>query len=331
MSAGLETAGAVAERLERIAVAWFTRMNGAPSQQERRDFERWRSADPAHGRAYRAVEAAWQDADLAGAAVALEEAEKLAVYLKAIEQAKAQRRRRRAGATTVLFGAMLAGGWVWLLHPNLLEDWSADYVTAKGERRSVVLSDGSMLVMDADTAIVERFDGTERRLLLLRGTAAFDVRHSTQPFVVEAREGEARVLGTRFSVSMDGGAVAVALEQGSVQVSIPASGASTTLKAGEGVQYGNDELGMVGAVQIDEVMAWRDGRLVFENARLGDVVARVARYFPGRVVMAAASLADKRVSGSLRLDDGGAALASLSDTFGFGVARMGNTLAVIHP
>lgn len=319
------------ERLERIAVAWFTRINGAPNRQQKRDFECWRSADPAHERAYRDVEAAWQDADLAGAAVALEEADKLSVYLKAIDKARTQRRRRRLAATTVLCATMLAGGWEWFMHPNLWQDWSADYVTAKGERRSVKLADGSVVVMDADTAIAEQFGDTERRLLLLRGTAAFNVSHAARPFVVAARDGEARVLGTRFAVSIDREAVGVALEQGSLQVAIPASGASEMLKPGEGVRYSDDRLGAVDAVQIDDVMAWRDGRLVFENARLGDVVARVARYFPGRVVMAASQLADKRVSGSLRLDDGGAALASLSDTFGFGITRMGNTLAIIHP
>src|SRR5690606_22582752 len=70
-------------------------------------------------------------------------------------------------------------------------DWFAPapqhYATAVGERRTVTLEDGSVLVLNTNTAVEVRFRGNARRLALVRGEAQFDVRPDAQrPFTVTA-------------------------------------------------------------------------------------------------------------------------------------------------
>ena len=80
----------------------------------------------------------------------------------------------------------------------------ADYHTAPGESRSMMLADGSAVQLDTDIALAVRFNGQERKVELLSGEASFTVAPmqgaETRPFVVEVANGMARALGTQFMV-----------------------------------------------------------------------------------------------------------------------------------
>lgn len=318
------------DRIEREAIAWFTRMNGEPTAADRRDFERWRNADPFHDRAYRQVVAIWAAADGPSEKIAEEEAEKLSIYLDAIGKARKRRRWLNTGITTggvVL--ALVLGANIWMNHPDMLQNLSADHVTERGERRMIVLADGTSVLLDADSALSESRDVAARRVELLRGAAYFDVVSSDIPFIVKARAGETRVTGTAFSVEITDDVV-VTLERGGVTVRAEAHAGQAVLEPGQSVSYGGAGLGTVRQVLVDEALAWRNGRLVFDNARLDEVVSHIGRYRSGRIVILGASLSAHRVSGNLPLDDSDAALASLQATVGFRMNSAGG-LVVIGP
>lgn len=319
-------------RIEQEAIAWFTRINGEPSAADRRNFERWRKADPAHEEAYREVANAWAKSDALGIRAAAEEAETLKGYLDAIDGVRKRRRRLNAGiATTGVLLALVVGLNVWLQHPYMIQDLSADFVTERAERRMIVLADGSSVLLDAGSALAQQMDGTVRRVRLLRGAAYFDVKTSPVPFIVDAGHGETLVTGTAFSVEVLESDVAVTLARGHVAVSSGRDTKPAILAPGESVRYNNTGLGDVTQVPVEEVLSWRDGRLIFDGARLGDVVQQIGRYRSGRIVIIGSTLADHRVSGNLPLDDPDSALASLRATVGFLMTDMGGKLAVISP
>ena len=76
-------------------------------------------------------------------------------------------------------------------------------------------------------------------------------------------------------------------------------------------------------------MAWHGGRYVFDNARLGDVVAQIERYRPGRLVVVSRSLANHRISGSFPLADPDRALVSIQSIVGFRMIGLGGKLVLI--
>jgi transmembrane sensor len=315
---------------EREAIAWFTRMNGRPSRADRQNFEDWHKT-PVHAAAYQHVSSLWSSADGIGASLGREDKSAIAAHLKRIEEFRRRRSGRKIGTTvlSVLF-ALGVSGWLWLEKPNFLQDMRADYIAARGEQRSITLSDGSTVLLDADSAVTVEMTDKARRVDLLRGTAYFEVQPSSVPFIVDAANGHSRVLGTAFDISMTQEGANVTLAHGSLQVSLDDASTSVVLKPGESVTYGGKGLGVVGPVDIPDAMAWREGRFVFNNMRLSDVLAQIERNRDGRIVLIGETLAERRVSGSLLLADTDAALDAVQSIAGFQMQKLGRRLVIIR-
>ena len=143
-----------------------------------------------------------------------------------------------------------------------------------------------------------------------------------RPFVVLMPQGELQALGTRFLVRQEEGHARLTVLQDSVAArpvgcaapeQTRAIGADCTLerviRQGQTAQLGPDGVHHVAQAARD-ADAWRDGVLVFDNARLADVVAEFARYRRGHLGLHA-SLADRRVSGTFPLHDTDHALDAL--------------------
>ncbi|MGX1788256.1 FecR family protein [Bosea sp. NPDC055332] len=318
-------------QIEKQAIAWFTRMNGRPSAADHEDFARWLAASAAHEQHYANVQRLWTDLGPLADAVAPHDATALAGPLQKIEELRRQRRSSKVAAGVVLSLLLcVAMGWLWLERPHLFQDWQADYATARAEQRNLTLADGSTVLLDADSAITVDFTATERRVELLRGTAFFNITPGQVPFAVAARNGEARVLGTRFEVAAEDREVSVTLDSGSVEVALRDGGGRLVLKPGESVAYGAGGLGGAHAVDLAETTAWRQGRYIFTNARLADVLERIGRYRGGRILVTSGALADQRVSGNIALRDGNAALAAVQSSVGFQVTTLGR-LTLVSP
>ncbi len=314
-----------------MARGWLVTLLADPRPARQAEFEKWLRADPAHFEAYQSVEATWHAMEEPGQRLAEAEAGELAGYLEAMDRSKRNRKIiRRLGALSVVLVALLAGA-VWLERPGVIENLRADYVTERGETRSVLLADGSSVLLDADSALADAFVAGERRVKLIRGGAFFDVVPSSVPFVVEAANGEVRVMGTGFDVRLlpDGGSVT--LEHGRVLVKTDGQSDATVLQPGEQVQFGSKGIAAVRTVELGDALAWRAGRYTFYGARLADVVGEIGRYRKGRIVIATSALADERVTGSFSLGDTNEALSSLQASVGFKMRHLTGHLTIIGP
>jgi transmembrane sensor len=187
------------------------------------------------------------------------------------------------------------------------------------------------VLLGADTALDVEISDLERRVQILRGTAFFSVQPSDIPFIVSASNGEARVLGTAFDVSIAENNVTVTLEHGSLQVRADGKNEAVILKPGEEVSYNAEGIGQVQKVNLDEAMAWHEKRYVFTNARLADVINYIGRYRDGRIVVIGSDLAEQRISGSFALENTDAALASVQSIVGFNITRLSNRIVIIRP
>lgn len=312
------------------AALWFARMRAAPDPATRRGFAAWLDADPRHAEAWGVLNAAWGLAGPGSEAVLREEAAALAPLMARVRARRGRRAvRRGAGLAAVLVLLAAAAGWFAFQHPNALQNLRADAVSARGERRSLGLPDGSTVLLDADSAIAIDFGGA-RRVRLLRGAAHFDVRRDGTPFVVAAGEGETRVTGTAFDVALEEAAVSVTLERGSVRVT--AGGAPpVALVPGEQVTYAPGGIGTPRAVDLARTGAWRTGRYVFDDRPLAEVIARIEREQSGRIVVLGSRLRETRVSGAFSLAEPDRALDSLGTALGFSVHRLGRALVFVGP
>jgi transmembrane sensor len=83
-------------------------------------------------------------------------------------------------------------------------------------------------------------------------------------------------------------------------------------------------------VNIDAAMAWRQGRLVFDNVPLRDVVTELGRYRRGRIVVASPSLASRAVSGVFDTADLESALDTICRELGVKMISAGSMVTFLY-
>jgi transmembrane sensor len=203
------------------------------------------------------------------------------------------RRLRAAWAAAAAVVAVVVG----VLIPALRLP-THELVTGVGEQRTAKLDDGSMVVMNTNTRIAIEYSKAERSIRLLQGEALFVVEHDPQrPFIVYSHNARVRAVGTEFNVRDRKESVDVAVVEGVVQVTVsdsvadgsasqiplpalsaPNTKAVTRVSAGEVAHVTTGSVVAAHVPTVTDSISWRERRLVFHNATLGEVAAELNRY-----------------------------------------------------
>lgn len=283
---------ASAER-EQQALHWFTRRRADDfSAAEREAFAAW-AQQRDNAAALAAVEQLWHTLELPARRVRNADRQGL----------KKTRWPLYAAAASLLLGAGLSG----LLVPSL-HTVGSDYATAAGERREVLLADGSRLRLDSASAVDIDLDGATRTVRLRQGRVFAEVVHDGRPFVVEVDDARVQVLGTRFSVSR-GEQDEVVLLSGSVEVSTASQ--RQRLSPGQRLTLHGEQLDAPHAVDAERLLAWRDGQLRVRDVPLQQVLEQLADYQGSRLILLNGAAGQRRVSGSFNLDQADTAFDAL--------------------
>jgi len=303
---------------EQAALAWLSLLHDQPSSGDQVVFSQWLQADPAHAEAYAQAQVLWELSEGPARTLADEDALALQSYLNAMKRSRRSTLGRWSGALAMaaclLLMISLGTGWQPM---RWVDDLGADYVSAPGEIRTVTLADQSQVTLDADSAIAVDFSRGERHVQLRRGAGFFSVTHTGEPFVVDAENGQARVLGTQFEVRLQPRGAQVTVLSGRVGVTADRNAEQQILTAGQQVAYGEGSAEKSHAVDSEAQLAWRQGWLNYYKATLADVVQDLGRYYPGRIVLLNDELAARRVSGSFPSRNPQAVLSSLQGVLGF--------------
>lgn len=152
--------------------------------------------------------------------------------------------------------------------------------TPRGKDYELVLSDGTVVLLNADSKITfpTRFAG-ENRTVKLVGEAYFKVsKNKHRPFIVETGNLYTKVLGTEFNLkAYPHSDVNVTLIKGSVAVN--AEGKEVMLKPGQNAEYSEDKDIEVTTVDTEGYIQWKDGYFYFDNVPLIDVVRDLGRWY----------------------------------------------------
>lgn len=200
---------------------------------------------------------------------------------------------KSAGITLALAITFAALAW---LNPAYK---SERFATAIGERRAVLLSDGSKLLLDSGTHVDISWRLLSREVDLRAGQALFDVSSAVyRPFVVSAGLAKVEVLGTLFNVRrLDNDAVRVSLARGRVDVVAAATQAPVTLRPGQQVDSIGGQLMPVAKANASSAMAWKDDHIVFEQTPLDEAVSLLRLYRRAPIDLSDPSLAALKVTG----------------------------------
>jgi transmembrane sensor len=222
-----------------------------------------------------------------------------------------------ARRTVFAMGAVAAAAAIAVVvAPDLAPSPSTAYATGKGERSAIRLADGSKVELNSGTNLTVKLSRDARTVVLAQGQAVFDVAHDpSRPFLIQAGDRTVRVVGTQFDVRRRDGRLAVTVARGLVEVR-PAAGAggrAYRLHPGQRLEHREGvAVASVAAVEPNEVLGWRSGRLVYRGQPLSDVVADLNQQFDTPIRIEDPALAVEPISGVLVLDDQDAVLRRLA-------------------
>ncbi|MBY6310998.1 FecR family protein [Alcaligenes faecalis] len=228
----------------------------------------------------------------------------------------AARRRFLWQGATLGAVAVLGAGGVYIAQQDTVSH-ALSYTTAFGEQKTVTLPDGSEVHMNVSTELVLHYQAHRRQLTLLRGEAMFAVQSDkNRPFIVDAGKVQVEVTGTVFNVRRHAqGNVEVAVTEGSVQVS---SGPwwnrqRASLTPGMLAQGSEEQAWSVQRTDVAARTAWRQGKVVFRDQTLDEVVQEMNRYLPEPIELMDEKLKRLRMAGVFNIEDAQGFLLALQE------------------
>lgn len=311
------------------AAEWIGRLrspdlNGA----DREAFSRWLLRSPAHRAAFDTMADLWD-----GLGMLAESSTRTPAGPAGAEAPPARRRSRRS--LVISTGALAA---LLLLTLAVVFGLPGQvYETAAGEMRTVQLADGSRVTLNTDSRIRVRYGSRQRLIRLDTGSEAFfEVSPDAgRPFVVESAHGQARAVGTAFSVHAREQRSLVAVTEGRVAVTPvlrPETGTGS-------VEVAADQQLSVSAGAAPSSpeplernrLSWREGRLVYDDVPLEQVIEDLNRYMPRHMTISDPELARTRISAVLSITEQSAMLQTLSEALPLKWVQVSDQLVIIHP
>jgi ferric-dicitrate binding protein FerR (iron transport regulator) len=245
------------------------------------------------------------------------------VYASALKTTSKERynpfknsRYRWIAASVAFLLASLLG--IWVQRARIL---TIKYQTGYGEVKSLVLPDGSGVILNANTSLlVPRFGfGKTDREVVLSGEAKFTVLHtqSNQRFIVRTPERlEVEVLGTEFVVFSRKRGSKVVLNKGKVRLWSPDKGLLKPLSIVPGdVVTINPE----GTLEIKHQQAlgvhqaWEEKRFIFTNTSLREIKAILKENFGITLLVEDSLVANRTFGGTFKVNKPESLLRSLSE------------------
>lgn len=302
------------ESVTEQAAAWFVRLDaGSLSPAEHAAFTAWR-ANPANATALAQLERLWGE-------------------FSQVSQSPIAAHRPSHCWWPRLAGLAVAASVaaVMILGLDIPMRLRSDLRAGVGEMASHTLPDGSVALLDSDSAIALDFSGSHRTVRLLRGEALFTVAPDpSRPFLVETENGTARALGTRFAVRREPDSVAVTVLESHVQVRCCGDdGEMVTLSPGQQVRYSANGLESARTIDSESQTAWTRGKLIFTDWPLDKVVTELNRHFSGHILVRGELLRQRMVSGVFSATDPLAAVTGLQQALNLRRSDFGPWLVIL--
>ena len=173
----------------------------------------------------------------------------------------------------------------------------------RGGEFCLTLSDGTRVWLNSETSIqYPVVFGTKERRVFIQGEAYFEVaKDAKKPFTVQFMSSSVTVLGTSFNIRAypEEKQSQTTLAEGSVRIYSP--GSSMLLKPGEQAEVKALSGEMVKKeVEVKTYTSWKDGRFVFEQEPLENIMRTLERWYDIRVIFRDEGAKRISLSGNLK-------------------------------
>lgn len=211
-----------------------------------------------------------------------------------------------AAILTLVFGSLLYKSWQRAPHMQ-------SFTTANAEQRKLDLPDGTKVTLNSASTL--QFAQDFAREVTLTGEAFFEVAHDrAQPFLVHTANAQIKVLGTQFNVWSRQEETRVIVREGRVAFGgkEKQQGAVVELAAHQmSVLRGRAAPEPSRDVDAEYTLGWLEGRIVFEQAALTEVITELEHVYDVKIVLADSKLQANTITGSFHRKPVEAVLASI--------------------
>lgn len=195
-------------------------------------------------------------------------------------------------AAAILFIPLLIGS-LWMVVQNGTYSQSDTMITLEtplGSTLKTTLPDGTEVWQNAGTSLKypAKFNWRNRQVELV-GEAYFHVSSDKKnPFYVKTADGTVQVTGTRFDVSAfpEDTFSSVVLEEGVVAYQLAGSKKLISLSPSEQLVYTKETGALIKrTADVEKYISWTEGKLIFRNDPLSEVVSRLERWYNADIVL----------------------------------------------
>jgi transmembrane sensor len=278
---------------------WLARLDAGAAPEDQQELLQWLAEDPSHMDVLMEMAALWDQMSML---TELSELFPLKTYSN-LQESRLRRRQMMTAVGATAFGGLVLGGFSFMgLRRGgfMTRDVKNSYLTAIGELKTVVLPDGSELMLNTNTLVEVIYADHKRNIFLQRGECLFTVaKDAARPFRVFAGSRVVEAIGTAFTVQRtEQNTLEVLVTEGKVNffqlnekvepkqappsldpiitsddVLVAGEYAATKANTGETV-----EKRRVQREEMDVRLAWQHGMLLFQSEPLERVLREVSRY-----------------------------------------------------
>ncbi|OUU01849.1 MAG: hypothetical protein CBB99_02380 [Bacteroidetes bacterium TMED39] len=156
---------------------------------------------------------------------------------------------------------------------------SLKWATQVGEVETIVLSDGSKIILNANSSFgIDEAYNKNIRKVFLEGEAYFNVaKNSSKPFWVEFSDHSLRVVGTSFNIQSRNKQTKIAVHTGEIQV-FDKVGKEYRLKSGALFLNTYGKIDIL-TIEENENWAWKDDKFEYINEPISSICSDIKHRF----------------------------------------------------
>lgn len=298
-----KTAGSEAKIIEEVA-EWLVLMGEKPLDEATLEkFEEWKRQSASHQKA-------WDKAALLQKRLAN-------IPHDVSKKTFSQIRKKRMQLHKLVFICVIGSGIFGVVYVGQQQAWLADYRTAYGEQKEVILEDGTRIALNSKTAIDIDFTSKQRKIVLHYGEIFIQTAHSSdrysQPLFVASQYGTVQSLGTQFDVEQLNRSTAVSVLEHAVKVTSANTQDVHILSSGKQLEFNADHISDESAISMTRFM-WRSGLIVANRMPLQEFASQIKKYYGVEVIVDEASKAIP-ISGTYPVNNLSDLLSSLKQTY----------------
>ena len=206
------------------------------------------------------------------------------------------------------------------------------YRTARGEQREIRLSDGSSIWLNWNTEILVLDTDREIHVDVIIGDVMFSIaRGKQQPLVVHAGQTFAYAADTEFAIHSHGPDDAFfQVKRGSLTIAGEHQAQGRELAAAQQSFYYEGVGGTLSETALDSIAAWREGKLVFDDRPLTEILGELAHFTERPIQIGPIAASETSITATYALTEADAAVLQLADAHQLELLRSADDALLIR-